>query len=161
MPEQDGVKNEVQLLGKQIAGLQPLVREVHNQMPRIAEALETLAMVTAKLENNTEDHKRIHYRITGIESSVKTVIENHGELEARFEALKDEHIVCITTKQVERRAERTSWWAKAKAKIAEKIIEITTLAIIGFIGWMVISHLKEYPPAAQIMATQPAHKAGK
>jgi len=25
----------------------------------------------------------------------------------------------------------------------------------------VISHLKEYPPAAQIMATQPAHKAGK
>ena len=160
-PAQKGIESEVHSLGMQIAGLHPLVTEVHSQMPRIAEALETLAMVTAKLENNTEDHKRIHYRITGIESSVKTVIENHGELEARFEALKEEHIVCITTKQVERRAERTSWWAKAKAKAAEKVIEITTLAIIGFIGWMVISHLKEYPPAAQIMATQPAHKAGK
>jgi len=129
-------------MGTAIAGMKPLVEGVSNQMPRIAEALETLAGITAKLENNAEDHKRLHFRISSVEETVK-------KLESGLDELEKEHIQCITTQKVERRVERTSWWAKAKAKAAEKAVELVTLAVVAFCGWLVVSHLKEYPKTAQ------------
>jgi chromosome segregation ATPase len=150
MSELEGIRGEVHSLCKTIAGIQPLVKEVHGQMPRIAEALESLAAISAKMENNTEDHKRIHYRISDVESSVKALAGRHDELEHNFDSLKEEHIVCITTKQVERRTERASWWTKAKAKAGEKVVEVVTLAVVGFTAWMVLSHLKEYPKTAPV-----------
>jgi hypothetical protein len=141
MPEVEEIRKEVFKLCNALAGITPLVTEVHGQMPRIAEALETLAMITAKLENNTEDHKRIHYRITEIGTTVKTLSDS-------YDAWKECHLVCMTTKQVERRVERLSWWTRAKTKAGDKVVEIVTLAIVSFVGWMVISHLKEYPKTA-------------
>ena len=157
MSELAGIQSEVHALGTQIAGLQPMVQEVHGQMPKIAEALEILAGVSAKLENNSEDHKRIHHRITGLENVIKSEVVAREDLETRFVTLKDEHIVCVTTGKVERRIESSSWWTKAKAKAMDKTVEIITLAIIGFTAWMVLSHLSSYPRAAQYMTTNPSH----
>ncbi len=123
-----------------VAEIKPLAK----QIPSIAAAMTTLAEVSAKLENNFEDHKRIHYRITDVEKDVRGLKEE-------FETLKEEHIVCVTTKQVERRSERTSLWTRAKKNATDKVVEITTLAIVAFAAWMVISHLKEYPGTAQLV----------
>lgn len=158
MPELEGIKSEVHSLNKTIAGLQPMVKDVHTQMPRILEALETLAKVTVKLENNTEDHKRLHYRITEVKTAHEELAERHEDLAGKFDALEKEHLVCITTRQVERKVERCSWWSKAKSKALEKAVEIVTLAIIGFTAWMVLTHLKEYPKTAPIVTPAAAVK---
>ena len=49
MTELDEVKSELHSLGRELAGLRPLVLEVHGNMPRIAVALETLARVTEQI----------------------------------------------------------------------------------------------------------------
>lgn len=151
MPELEAIRKEVHALSNTIAGLSPLVVDTHSQIPRIAEALESLAVVTTKLENNSEEHKRIHFRINDAEKVVTSLALRVDTLRSDFDGLKDEHIVCVTTRQVEGRIVRTSFWAKAKTKAGEKAVELITLAVIGFVAWMIVSHLPQYPQTAPII----------
>lgn len=155
-PDIETIKNDMHSLSLQFAGLQPMVQDVHSQMPKIADALETLAMVTAKLENNTEEHKRIHFRINDVEGSVNKLNESHEHLKTRFDKLDNEHTVCITTGRVERRMTDASWWGKAKTKALDKAVELITLVIIGFTAYMILVHLAQYPATARFFVTQPA-----
>lgn len=138
------IKDEVHSLGKEIAGLRPLVHEMHNNMPRIVEALETLARVTEKLENNADDHKRLHYRITDVEVSVKALKVEHNGLDERFVKLKEEHIVCTTTQKVTSKVEKSGVWAKIKAKFTDKALELMIIATLGFVAWMVMTNFALY-----------------
>lgn len=151
MTDLDSIRGELQGLGKEVAGLRPLVLEMNSNMPRIAVALETLARVTEKLESNTEDHKRIHFRITENERALKELSGYHDDLERRFESLRDDHIVCTTTTRVERTVAVSSLWEKIKVKVAEKTVEIFLVAMIGFVGWLVVVNLPRYPVTAPIV----------
>lgn len=151
MPGLEEIKDEVHGLSREIAGLRPLVHEVHNNMPRIATALETLARVTEKLESNTEDHKRIHYRITETENHVKSLNGHHDDLERRFEALREDYLVCTTTSKIRRSDAQTGLWARLKLKAAEKAVDLIVVAVVGFFAWMVVFHLAKYPATALII----------
>lgn len=151
MTELDEVKNELHGLGREVAGLRPLVLEVHSNMPRIAVALETLARVTERLESNTEDHKRIHFRISENEHGLKEQSAYYDDLERRFNALRDEHIICSTTARLERVAETTGPWPRLKMKAAEKTVDLFMVALLGFLAWLVIYHLRHYPLTAPML----------
>jgi hypothetical protein len=158
----DEVKVEMHKLGLEIAGLRPIVQEVHNSMPRIVMALETLAGVTVRLEANTEDHRHLHERITRAEEQIKEDrlenMEEHRIIHRRinetdeiakeakdeFDALRDEHIVCTTTAKVTTRVEGAGLWAKIKAKVTDKALELVILSILAFISWMVVSHFNDF-----------------
>lgn len=141
------VKDEVHSLGLEIAGLKPLVNEVHNNMPRIAKALETLATVTERLESNTEDHKRLHYRISEVDNDVKVIGGRHDDLALKFEALQKDFIICTTRKS----AEKASLLTRLKEKAAEKTVELMLVAIICFAAWLVVYHLPHYPVTSTII----------
>ena len=128
-----------------------MVLEVHGNMPRIAVALETLARVTERLESNTEDHKRIHYRISECQQHLKEMEAYYDDLEIRFNTLRDEHIVCTTTSRVERSAVTTGLWARLKVKAAEKTVDLVVVAVLGFLVWLVIYHLRHYPMTAPML----------
>lgn len=151
----EDVRSEVHVLGKEIAGLRPLVHEVHANMPRIAVALETLARVTEKLENNTEEHKRLHFRISEAEEDIRGLDARHGDLERKFFALRDEHLICTTTNRTRRTAQQTSLLTRLKEKAAEKTIEVALVAILCFMAWIVIYHFPKYPLTATIMKEAP------
>lgn len=154
-PELDELKDNIHELGKEVAGLKPMVKEVHGYMPRIVSAMEKLAEVSVRMENNTEEHKRIHYRITDVDTNVKS-------LQTEFDSLKEEHIVCVTTKRVERQSERSNIWAKFKTKATEKAIEWALVIIIGATTWMVATHTREYiaslPKTPTVAAPKPGGK---
>src|SRR6185369_7157266 len=101
-PELEGLQKDIHGLSLELAGLKPLVKEVHNHIPRITNALETLADVSARLENNVEEHKRIHFRITEHDKDITKLKADHESLDHRFSVLKEEHVICMTTKRVER-----------------------------------------------------------
>lgn len=147
----EGVAEEVQNLRLEISGLRPLVLEMHGNMPRIAMALETLARVTEKLESNTEDHKRIHFRISDIDARVDKEIAQREDLERRFDRLKEEHLICITSAKVRQTDAQSSLWTRVKAKAAEKAAELVLVAVAGFVVWLVLSHLAAYPVTAPIV----------
>lgn len=158
----DEVKVEMHKLGLEIAGLRPIVQEVHNSMPRIVLALEMLAGVTVRLEMNTEDHRHIHERITSLEEKVKEDrLENTDghrvihrrinetdaiakEFKDEFTELRDEHIICTITQKVTTKVERAGLWAKIKAKFTDKALELVILSILAFISWLVITHFNDF-----------------
>jgi hypothetical protein len=164
----DEVRVEVHRMGLEIAGLRPIVQEVHSSMPRIVQALETLAGVTARLETNTEDHRHLHDRINSIEEKIREErvenIEGHRVIHRRinetdviakemrddFDALRDEHIVCTTTQKVTRTVEKEGLWAKIKKVFTDKSLELVVYAILGFTAWMVLSHLGDYQKSKQV-----------
>lgn len=131
-----GVEQEVHNLRLDIAKLQPLVNEVHENMPRIAVALETLARVTEKLESNTEEHKRIHYRITAEEEARRELGEAHADLARRFIDLRDEHLVCTTRSRVRESDAREGLWARIKGGAAEKAGEYLIVGVVALAVWL-------------------------
>lgn len=139
MPLQE-LQKSLSALREDVAGIKPLVQ----QIPEVATAMSKVAEITAKLENNMEDHKRIHYRITGVEDEVKG-------LKQKFDTMENEHLVHMTTIQVKRQTARTSIWTRIKSRATDKAVEIATLAIVTFAAWMIISHLPQYPKTAPII----------
>ena len=150
MAETD-VAREVQNLGCELAELRPLVHEVHSNMPRIALALETLAAVTTRQEANIEDHKRLHYRISDVEKKADTALAENKSLRQDFDELHDEHLVCTTTQKVERRQARSGLVARLRAKLEDKALEILVTVVLGFCGWMVYSHWREYQKSVKVI----------
>lgn len=124
-------------------------------MPRITDALEVLARITGKLENNAEDHKRLHFRITAVEDDVRGVEENikelasatatnQGRLEEKFNIMYTEHLTCITTNRVRTSERRKGLWSKIKLKIEERVVDIVVWLLVSFTVWMVLNHMVMY-----------------
>jgi len=171
VPELKELKDDIHGLGLEVAELKPLVREVHNYMPRIAEALVTLARITEKLESNTEDHKRIHHRITDLENGVRGVetdfkdlsivtANNQGRLEEKFNKLRDEHLECMTAKRVEKVERRKGMFNRIKAKFEERVVDILVWLLISFTVWMVLNHMVLYSSSGLAGAVKKAAGGG-
>lgn len=143
MPSLQDVQAEVGNLGRQVATLTPMVHDMHQNMPRIATALETLARVTEKLESNTEDHKRIHYRITEVQTDQKVMRQE-------VDTLKSEHLVHMTTSRLDADKKSKGLLARLKFKMAEKVVEWALIGILVFLLWLVLFHLRDYPLTAPI-----------
>lgn len=147
----DGVEKEVHRLGLAIAKLQPLVNEVHEHIPRIALALETLARVTEKLESNTEEHRRIHYRITAEEEAREKLGDAHEELGRKFSKLWDEHLVCTTKSRVRESDARESLWSRIKDGAAEKAGEYLVVGFLALAGGLLFLHFSSHPMATLVL----------
>jgi predicted nucleic acid-binding Zn-ribbon protein len=155
------VQKAVHGLEKQVAGLAPLVNEMHGHMPRIAQALETLARVEERQVANNEEHQRIHYRITGIENSLAALSQEKDELESSLDSLREEFIICTTTSRTLKHREKSSMGTRLKTRAAERAVEWATIAVLTFVGWLVLAHLKEYPQTAAIVGTAAPEQGGK
>lgn len=151
MADLESLREALHGLEKQVAGLHPVVKDMHSNMPRIATALETLARVTERLEANTEEHQRIHYRIGENHLALENLRKDFVDLEERFESLREEHLVCVTTDSV-RRAQKTSGLlARIQAKATDKVVDLIIVAVFAFAVWLVIYHLPRYPVTAPII----------
>lgn len=154
----EAVKDEIHGLSNEIAGLKPIVKEMHLNMPRITKALETLARVTEKQESNVEDHKRLHHRINENKEQVETVAAHHEELRRQVDGLEKEHLICFTVRE-ERRAtakerrenSKNSFWARVRFNVTERIVEYLLVTIVLFLAWIVLFHLPQYPLIAPII----------
>jgi len=137
----DNVEDELHNIKLEVAGLKPLVVEMHSSMPRIARALETLASHSSKFEANSLDHKHIHNRLSELRTNVSDIETVQDELKQEFDILRNEHIVCITTNSIT----KNSRWEKIKLKAEDKAL-VTILTATGiFIAWVLLSHLPDYP----------------
>ncbi len=164
-----GLEAEVRGLASKVDGLRPVVEDIRSIMPRIAAAIEGLARVEERLVANGEDHKRIHFRISDGEKAVEGVRKDLAELEGRFEALHDEHLVQVTSMRV--RGETVpqkkeivaascddgGWWGGAKKTAITEVVRAVVLLCIGFAAWMVAEHVDEFrrgkaglPPASVV-----------
>lgn len=150
MTGEAAIKDELHKLAIEVSGLKPLVLEVHEILPRMTKALETLATVTERSETNTRDHKHIHHRITENKNYVRLVEAHHDNLERKFYELKEEHIICTTINKTRFDLEGKGLWARVKAKIQDRLVEWLVLGIFGFLAWLVVSHLGAYPMVVQL-----------
>jgi len=150
-PEISVLQSDIHRLGIDLAELRPLVKEVHDYMPRITDALECLARVTERLEANNEDHKRLHHRLSELAREVDEVRGEIKALQTRFSAMHDEHILCLTgrkrdleeqeRKQRERAASVT-WRVFEDTKI--KLASCVTWLLVGFVVWITVVNLAAY-----------------
>ena len=161
MSELEEVKKSLHGLENEMSGIRPVVDDIHQYMPRISAALETLAAVTVKLESNAEDHKRIHYRITDAENDHKQLQTEHKQLEAKVDTLWKEHVEC----QAELAAGKKTLGVPGPAiqqpakpllrriqeKVAENVATTVVMIVLAFLGWLLIFHLPNYPPTKDII----------
>lgn len=151
MDEINKLRDAVNLLGREVSELKPVVLDVHSNMPRIAQALETLAKVTARQEASHDEHKRIHYRIAENENNISAVRNDVGRLKERIDKVREEQVICLAGQKVKKKDLRIPLLERIRSAVAEKVIVVIVLATLGFFGWLVVYHLPKYPVTAPII----------
>lgn len=146
-------------LSVKVAELRPIVKDIHAGMPRMLRALETLAHVTERLESNSEDHKRIHYRITDNEKQVDEVKAQIAAVKEDLGQLKEEHIQCQAEREAEAKVGKSntppcegknSFLSKLRRKVEENVATILALLVVAFAFYLFV------PPLLDFIAKMPA-----
>ncbi len=168
MSELDEIKDSVHGLKVEIAGLRPVVSEIHSHMPRITLALETLARVTEKLESNKEEHQRIHYRIEEVEQNVEGLAKTARETRGRLDELLLMHVECKAECKADRKWEssgvllsKNGWWDRTRDLIARDVVRWVAFGVLAFLLWMVVVNLPDYPPFKAALETRQGYDSGK
>ncbi len=165
MSELDEIKESVHGLKVEIAGLRPVVSEIHSHMPRITVALETLARVEEKQSSDKEDHQRIHYRIEGVEDSCEKLAEISKQTSRRVDELWMAHIECQADRKIEGVAGKlrtgANWWDKTRELIARDVVRWVAFGVLFFLLWLVTVNLPEYPPVKAMLEARDGYDSGK
>ena len=140
-------------LETELAGLKPIVVDIHNSMPRITRALETLAKVTAQQQANHEDHKRIHFRIAENTKEIESIEKDVKELRGEFRNLQQEHIECRAERSALGRIKRKSGWDKIKDQAQQTTVNWLVLLLLAFLLFVFV------PKAMEFVATLPTVKS--